>query len=141
MKNRKPLLVSYSSATAVALVAGLQVFGLAVCAAPQRAIDGNEWQDMTRMSLGREATRASFVPFPDEKSALEILPWKSPRQVCLDSDRDWKFKWSKDPASRPVGFEKPGYDVSGWETIKVPCSWQAYGANGRGGWGRRCTRT
>ena len=136
MKNRKPLLVSYSSATAVALVAGLQVFGLAVCAAPQRAIDGNEWQDMTRMSLGREATRASFVPFPDEKSALEILPWKSPRQVCLDSDRDWKFKWSKDPASRPVGFEKPGYDVSGWETIKVPCSWQAYGANGRGGWGQ-----
>lgn len=75
-------------------------FGLAVCAAPERTIDGNEWQDMTRMSLGREETRASFAPFADEKAALEILPWKSSRQVLLDSDRDWKFKWSKDPASR-----------------------------------------
>ena len=124
------------SVAAVALAAGLQGFGLAVCAAPERTIDGNEWQDMTRMSLGREETRASFAPFADEKAALEILPWKSSRQVLLDSDRDWKFKWSKDPASRPVGFEKPGYDVSGWETIKVPCSWQAHGANGKGGWGR-----
>ena len=104
--------------------------------AQERAIDGSEWQDMSRMSLGREATRASFAPFADEKSALEILPWKSDRQIALDSDSDWKFKWSKDPASRPVGFEKSGYDVSGWETIKVPSSWQAYGSNGKGGWGK-----
>ena len=41
----------------------------------------------------------------------------------------------KSPAFRPVGFELPAYDVSHWETIKVPCSWQAYGANGKGGWG------
>ena len=101
-----------------------------------RSIDGNEWQNMSRMSLGREATRASFAPFADEKSALEILPWKSDRQITLDSDGEWKFNWSKDPSSRPVGFEKPDYDVSGWETIKVPCSWQAYGANGKGGWGK-----
>ena len=120
---------------AVALSAWLQSFCQAASDASARTIDGNEWQDMSRMSLGREATRASFAPFPDEKSALEILPWKSKRQITLDSDGDWKFKWSKDPASRPVGFERPGYDVSGWETIKVPCSRQAYGANGKGGWG------
>ena len=41
----------------------------------------------------------------------------------------------EDPASRPVGFQRPDYDISGWETIRVPCSWQAFGANGRGGWG------
>ncbi len=101
----------------------------------ERVIDGNEWQDLSRMSLGRERTRAAFAPFADERAALEILPWKTDRQVCLDSDTAWKFKWAKDPASRPAGFEKPDYDVSGWETIKVPCSWQAYGANGKGGWG------
>ena len=99
------------------------------------AIDGNEWQDLTRMSAGREKTRASFAPFPDEQSALAILPDKTPRQICLDSLTAWKFKWSKDPASRPVGFEKPNYDVSSWEVIRVPCSWQAFEANGRGGWG------
>ncbi len=101
--------------------------------------DGREWEDMTRMSAGREKTRAAFAPFPDEASALEILPWKSARQICLDSGSDWKFKWSKDPASRPRGFENPAYDVSGWESIKVPCSWQAYGANGKGSRSGRAT--
>ena len=98
-------------------------------------IDGNEWQDLSRMSAGREKTRAAFAPFESERAALAVLPWKSSRQVSLDSDTAWKFRWSKDPDSRPVGFQDPSYDVSGWETIKVPCSWQAYGANGRGGWG------
>ena len=100
-----------------------------------RTIDGGEWQDMTRMSLGREKTRAGFAPFDSEKAALAVLPWKSSRQISLDSDTAWKFKWAKDPDSRPKDFHDPAYDVSGWETIKVPCSWQAYGANGKGGWG------
>ena len=108
---------------------------MAANAAEVRTIDGNEWQDMSRMSLGREETRASFAPFESPAAALDILPWKSSRQICLDSDTAWKFKWSKSPAFRPVGFELPEYDVSKWETIKVPCSWQAYGANGKGGWG------
>ena len=103
--------------------------------AEERRIDGTEWQDLSRMSLGREKTRAAFAPFADERAALEILPWKTDRQISLDSDTAWKFKWVKEPSLRPVGFEKPSYDVSGWETIKVPCSWQAYGANGKGGWG------
>ena len=104
-------------------------------AAEVRTIDGNEWQDMSRMSFGREETRAAFAPFESPSAALDILPWKSSRQICLDSDTAWRFKWSKSPAFRPVGFELPEYDVSRWETIKVPCSWQAYGANGKGGWG------
>jgi len=103
--------------------------------AEESRIDGTEWQDLSRMSLGREKTRAAFAPFADERAALEILPWKTDRQICLDSDTAWKFKWVKEPSLRPVGFEKLDYDVSGWETIKVPCSWQAYGANGKGGWG------
>ncbi len=104
----------------------------AVCAAGP---DGTEWENPRVQSFGREPTRASYAPFPDEKSALAIHPWKSPRVISLDSETDWRFRWSKDPESRPVGFEKPTYDVSSWETIRVPCSWQAYGANGRGGWG------
>ena len=107
----------------------------ATLAGATREIDGNEWQDLSRMSLGREKTRAAFAPFADERSALAILPWKTDRQICLDSETAWKFKWVKDPASRPAGFEKPEYDVSAWDTIKVPCSWQAFGANGKGGWG------
>ena len=113
----------------------LAAAALSAVFAEERRIDGTEWQDLSRMSLGREKTRAAFAPFADERAALEILPWKTDRQICLDSDTAWKFKWVKEPSLRPVGFEKLDYDVSGWETIKVPCSWQAYGANGKGGWG------
>ena len=96
---------------------------------------GEEWQNNQLLSAGREATRASFSSFDTEQSALRILPEFSERTVSLDSDTAWKFNWAKDPSSRPVGFEDPDYDVSEWPSIKVPCSWQAYGANGKGGWG------
>lgn len=96
---------------------------------------GTEWKEPENLSFGREERRAAFSSFDTLGNALKILPEFSERTVSLDSDTAWKFKWSKDPASRPAGFEKPGYDVSGWETIRVPCSWQAYGANGKGGWG------
>ena len=96
---------------------------------------GTEWKEPENLSFGREERRAAFSSFDTLESALKILPEFSERTISLDSESAWKFKWSPDPASRPVGFEKPGYDVSAWETIKVPCSWQAYGANGKGGWG------
>lgn len=96
---------------------------------------GTEWKEPENLSFGREERRSAFSSFDTLESALKILPEFSERTISLDSDTAWKFKWSPDPASRPVGFEKPSYDVSAWETIKVPCSWQAYGANGNGGWG------
>ena len=96
---------------------------------------GTEWKEPENLSFGREERRSAFSSFDTLESALKILPEFSERTISLDSDTAWKFKWSPDPASRPVGFEKPDYDVSAWETIKVPCSWQAYGANGKGGWG------
>ena len=96
---------------------------------------GTEWKEPENLSFGREARRAAFSSFDSVEEALTILPDRSVRTISLDSATAWKFKWSKDPSSRPVGFQKPDYDVSGWETIRVPASWQAYGANGKGGWG------
>ncbi len=96
---------------------------------------GTEWQDNQNLSFGREPMRAAFSSFDTVEGALKILPEHAPRQVSLDSDTAWKFNWAKDPDSRPKDFYKLDYDVSDWATIKVPCSWQAYGANGAGGWG------
>ena len=96
---------------------------------------GKEWQDNQALSLGREPVRAAFSSFDTERQALKILPEFAPRQISLDSDTAWKFRWSKNPDERSTGFFFTDYDVSSWETIKVPCSWQAYGANGKGGWG------
>ena len=114
-----------------ALVAMVAPYTIAFAGQPT----GSEWKEPENLSFGREERRAAFSSFDTLESALKILPEFSERTVSLDSDTAWKFKWSPDPASRPVGFEKPDYDVAGWETIKVPCSWQAYGANGKGGWG------
>ena len=96
---------------------------------------GNEWQDNQLLSYGKEPTRASFVPFSNLEDALKILPEFSDRVICLDSDKDWRFYWAKDPDGRPKDFWRPGYDYSAWSRIKVPCSWQAMGASKDGGWG------
>lgn len=97
--------------------------------------NGDEWQNNQALSYGKEPTRAAFAPFSTVEGALGILPTFSDRQVSLDSDTAWRFNWAKDPSVRPVEFWKPDFDVSAWPVIKVPCSWQAMGANGKGGWG------
>jgi len=119
------------------MASAIAAVGVAAATSPSLAAapTGTEWKEPENLSFGREERRAAFSSFDTLESALKILPEFSERTISLDSETAWKFKWSPDPASRPVGFEKPDYDVSGWETIKVPCSWQAYGANGKGGWG------
>ena len=103
----------------------------AVAAAPT----GTEWKEPENLSFGREERRAAFSSFDSLESALKILPEFSERTISLDSDTEWKFNWVSEPSKRPVDFYKPEFDVSKWATIKVPCSWQAFGANGKGGWG------
>ena len=119
------------------MASAIAAVGVAAATSPSLAAapTGTEWKEPENLSFGREERRAAFSSFDTLESALKILPEFSERTISLDSETAWKFKWSPDPASRPVGFEKPDYDVSAWETIKVPCSWQAYGANGKGGWG------
>ena len=119
------------------MASAIAAVGVAAATSPSLAAapTGTEWKEPENLSFGREARRAAFSSFDTLENALKILPEFSERTISLDSETAWKFKWSPDPASRTVGFEKPDYDVSGWETIKVPCSWQAYGANGKGGWG------
>ena len=39
----------------------------------------------------------------------------------------WYFHYARNLAARPEGFEQPSYDVSGWETIRVPAHWQMEG--------------
>lgn len=52
--------------------------------------------------------------------------WKDCKEI-ISLDGQWLFRWSKDPESRPMGFEREEYDVSGWEHITVPGNWQLQG--------------
>ena len=49
---------------------------------------------------------------------------------------DWKFHFSLTPETRPADFFRPDYDVSLWNTIKVPSTWeiQGYGTPLYSGW-------
>ena len=92
----------------------------------------SEWEDHTKLSLGKEHPRTAFVSFPSVEEAKAIRPRFSPRWVLLDSESEWRFSYCERPEDRPVGFEKPDYDVSAWDVVKVPCSWQTMGINKRG---------
>ena len=52
--------------------------------------------------------------------------WKDCAEI-FSLDGQWQFRWSKDPESRPVGFEREDYDVSKWDKITVPGNWQLQG--------------
>ena len=93
---------------------------------------GREWEDQTRLHHGKEPPAAAFASFATVEEAKAIRPEMCSRRVCLDSETEWRFAYSERPEDRPAGFEKPDYDVSGWDVVKVPCSWQAMGINKKG---------
>ncbi len=86
---------------------------------------GQEWEQEQNLSLNKEAPRATFASFGSLDSALRILPEHSAFWRSLDGP--WKFHWVKHPDERPAEFYKPEFDVSGWEEIPVPSSWQCQG--------------
>ena len=45
----------------------------------------------------------------------------------LSLDGAWKFYYAENQASVPEGFQKPGYDISAWDTIAVPGHLQTQG--------------
>jgi len=116
--------------TRIVLIAALAVEGwaFAVPSAPR----GTEWQDCHALGEGRLAPRAWFGHFPDVESAKAVRPERSPWQISLDSETAWRFRWSRRPSDRPVGFADPAFDVSEWDVVKVPCSWQTMGIRASG---------
>lgn len=92
----------------------------------------NDWENETIFAVNKEPGHATFVSYPDLKSALAspsaLKPWEKPESPWYMSlNGDWRFNWVKDPAERPKGFYKPSYDVSSWAEIPVPSSWEMQG--------------
>ncbi|MCL1821841.1 MAG: DUF4981 domain-containing protein [Prolixibacteraceae bacterium] len=81
-----------------------------------------EWEDTSITERNKEPGRASFFSYANEQNALDGV---SPQWISLNGK--WRFKLSHNPSSRPVDFFKKGYDVSGWDFIKVPANWEIEG--------------
>ena len=58
-------------------------------------------------------------------SLAELAKGESSYELSLDGL--WQFRFAKNVAARPVGFEAAGYDCRDWETIRVPAHLQMEG--------------
>ena len=86
---------------------------------------GAEWESPENLALNKEQPHAYFFPFQDLESARKVLPENSKFWQSLNGD--WKFHWAPDPDSHPADFYQTNYDVTSWDVIPVPSSWNIYG--------------
>ncbi len=84
-----------------------------------------DWENPAVFARGKLPARATGFPFETREKALAGDEASSARYVTLDGT--WKFALSPDADALPAGFERAGFDVSGWKDIKVPADWQAEG--------------
>ena len=91
----------------------------------ETAPTGKEWESPENLALNKEQPHAYFFSFQDTESARKVLPENSSYWQSLNGD--WKFHWSPNPDLRPKDFYKTDFDVSKWDMIPVPSSWNVYG--------------
>ena len=91
----------------------------------QAAPTGKEWESVEELSLNKEQPHAYFFSFENVESARKFLPENSRYWQSLNGT--WKFHWAPNPDERPADFFTPGYDVSAWDDLAVPSSWNIAG--------------
>ena len=84
--------------------------------------DKPEWSNEQVSGVNKEEAVQIAIPFTDEQQAMNLTIEESPYYKTLNGI--WKFHWVADPKDRPQDFCKPEYDVSQWDNIKVPATWQ-----------------
>ena len=84
-----------------------------------------DWENCAVIGTNKEPAHCTLMPFDtiEQAKAGEIM--QSVWHQSLNGK--WKFRWSKDPDSRPADFYQVDYDVSGWDEIPVPSNWQMHG--------------
>ena len=87
---------------------------------------GNEWNaNPTKYEVNREEAHTAFIPYDTEEKALKRNPKDSKYYQLLNGE--WYFEYAEKPADRNKEFYQDNYDVSGWDKIDVPRSWQTAG--------------
>lgn len=86
---------------------------------------GWEWQSPDSLGYNKEQPHAWFFSFKNTDEARKLLPENSSYWQSLDGQ--WSFHWVAQPSDRPVDFYKTDYDVSSWDKITVPSSWNIAG--------------
>jgi beta-galactosidase len=84
-----------------------------------------DWENQQVVGINKLDPYAWHWLFTDDGAALRGGADDTPLHFSLNGV--WDFLWAPDPASRPQGFEAPGYDLAGWDQISVPSNWQLHG--------------
>lgn len=97
---------------------------LTVCSG-NLALAQQEWKDYRIFQVNAQAPRASFTSYKSLADAIlkTQLPWSSYQLLS----GKWQFKWSFNPALRPVKFFEENFDSKLWDMIDVPSDWQLKG--------------
>lgn len=96
----------------------------------QGAPTGWEWQSPDSLACNKEQPHAWFFSFANVEEARKVLPENSSYWQSLDGR--WKFHWAPNPDERPKDFYHNDYDVSCWDDIIVPLSWNMAGLQKNG---------
>ena len=91
----------------------------------KKKIDQLEWENPSVISINKESARAHYFDFESKELAKINDIEKSIYYQSLNGK--WKFYYSLNPEERPKEFMKNDYDVSSWDDIDVPGSWEMQG--------------
>lgn len=91
----------------------------------QSAPTGSEWESPEALSLNKELPHAYHFSFNTVSTARQVLPTYSENWKSLNGS--WKFNWVKTPEERPKDFYQSSFDVSSWDDVPVPMSWNILG--------------
>lgn len=93
----------------------------ALCAQPSP----NDWENPAMVERNKRAAHTNVIPFQSMEKARQGDRYQSSYLQLLNGS--WKFAWSRNPEKRPADFYRTHYDVSGWDEVTVPGSWQMQG--------------
>jgi beta-galactosidase len=87
---------------------------------------GAEWNNNPHLfQVNRLDAHNTSIPYSNESEALQC--GLEPADNYLSLNGTWKFKMVENPSGRLPEFSADNYDISKWQTIKVPGNWQTQG--------------
>ena len=88
-----------------------------------------EWDSsLSIFQVNRLPAHTTLMPYNDATQALQAARYASPN--CLLLNGVWKFYYAEHPNTSPANFYENDYDLSTWDNIEVPGSWQVQGDYG-----------
>jgi len=84
-----------------------------------------DWENPKLTGISNQPPHASFLPYPDEASALKNEWSATPWSILLNGT--WKIRMVANPAHRIQDFYTESYDVTSWDDILIPSTFEVHG--------------